>query len=394
MPGYNKIRSSLRTARGIAREQAGWLKNDGLAATAGRDIGILKKKFGVGAKKVTFDRGCAGSVAADKRVSAVIPNYNYERYLTERIDSVLAQTYPVAELIILDDCSTDGSVRLIKKYMATYRAQHGEGGVPMRLIRSRKNSGSAFAAWARAFKYASGDYVWICEADDSCHERFLETVMRGFDDPATALSYCESLTMDEKGRLQKENLRDWIDIFGTGRWDRDYICDGRQEVAESMCVNCTIANVSSAVMRNFRLEEERGAEAAGASAGGADDASAAAGASAGGAGDASAVPGGPAGDTIAEILKKARAYRLAGDWYTYVNVMAKGKIAYFHESLNYHRMTRSGITLTTARAQEYEEIVRVQEFALAHFDVTDEAKERILERRKQFRRVNGLDGEN
>ena len=52
--------------------------------------------------------------ADNLKVTAVIPNYNYERFLNERIDSILFQTYPVNELIILDDCSTDKSVELIE----------------------------------------------------------------------------------------------------------------------------------------------------------------------------------------------------------------------------------------------------------------------------------------
>ena len=54
-----------------------------------------------------------------KKISVIIPNYNYEKYIIERIDSILNQTYPIYELIILDDCSTDKSVDLIENKIKT-----------------------------------------------------------------------------------------------------------------------------------------------------------------------------------------------------------------------------------------------------------------------------------
>ena len=55
------------------------------------------------------------NIINSKKVSVVIPNYNYENYIEERIDSILMQTYPIHELIILDDCSTDNSVNKIEE---------------------------------------------------------------------------------------------------------------------------------------------------------------------------------------------------------------------------------------------------------------------------------------
>ena len=56
-------------------------------------------------------------VQGDKKVSVIIPNYNYENYIEERIDSVLKQTYPIDELIVLDDKSTDDSVKVAKSIL-------------------------------------------------------------------------------------------------------------------------------------------------------------------------------------------------------------------------------------------------------------------------------------
>lgn len=294
-------------------------------------------------KKIVTNTATLKSVlpkSAVRSVTAVIPNYNYARYLNERIDSIVNQTYPVSEIIILDDCSSDNSIEVINK-----RISENTSGIPMRLVANEKNSGSVFAQWQKAFQLAKGEFVWIAEADDSCNERFLETIMTGFDDEDVVISYCESLTMDENNVLLMGDLRVWIDIFKTGKWDNNYVKDGKAEVAETMCINNTIANVSSAVIKN--------------------------------------------GDYY-NILEEAKSYKLAGDWYAYMNILKTGKIAYFKESLNYHRMQKQGLTLSTSHEKEFEEIVRLQDFALENFDVSEEVKAKVYERRERERVRFGL----
>lgn len=275
-----------------------------------------------------------------KKVSAVIPNYNYARYLRERIDSILFQTYPVIEIVILDDCSTDSSVEVIEECI-----KNNQTDIPIRFVPNKKNSGNVFSQWQKSFEEANGDYVWIAEADDSCSARFLETVMHGFEDEKVVISYCESLTMDENNVLLMGDLREWIDLFHTGKWDEDYIKDGIKEVAESMCINNTIANVSGTVIKN---------------------------------------------DDYLDILEGAKEFHLAGDWYTYMNILKRGKIAYFKESLNYHRMQTQGLTLSTSHEKEFEEIVRLQDFAMQNFDISDSTKEIIYARRERERVRFGL----
>ena len=56
------------------------------------------------------------SKLSQSTVSVIIANYNYKRYISEAVESVLSQTIPPDEFIIIDDCSTDGSYDVIKEY--------------------------------------------------------------------------------------------------------------------------------------------------------------------------------------------------------------------------------------------------------------------------------------
>ena len=86
-------------------------------------------------------------------VTVIIGAYNAARYLGEAIDSVLAQTHPRFELIVVDDGSTDATGDVAEAY-----------GPPVRCIR-QKNGGMA-AARNRAVPEAGGDYLAFLDADD------------------------------------------------------------------------------------------------------------------------------------------------------------------------------------------------------------------------------------
>jgi glycosyltransferase involved in cell wall biosynthesis len=109
------------------------------------------------------------SLTGHARVSVMIGAYNAERYLGEAIASVLAQTHPPAELIVVDDGSTDGTSAVAQTY-----------GPPVRCIR-QENGGMA-AARNRAIAEASGDYFAFLDADDRFYPDKLERQLAVFDD--------------------------------------------------------------------------------------------------------------------------------------------------------------------------------------------------------------------
>ena len=97
-------------------------------------------------------------------VSVVVPNYNHGRFLPQRIDSILGQTFQDFELILLDDCSTDNSRMILSSYAGDPR---------VRIEFNSANSGSPFKQWNKGVRLARGEYVWIAESDDYAEPRFL-----------------------------------------------------------------------------------------------------------------------------------------------------------------------------------------------------------------------------
>ena len=276
-----------------------------------------------------------------KKISAVIPNYNYENYIVDRIDSILFQTYPISELIVLDDASSDNSIKVIEKKLAEVREKYPT--LKIKFIPNQTNSGNVFKQWKKCFQESEGDYLWICEADDSCSPYFLENVMKAFDkDKNVVLSYSESLTMDENDKIMMDNLREWIDIFKTDKWATSFIENGEKYNKNYLVINNTIANVSGAV---FQKKKE--------------------------------IP-------FEKYLSTAEEYKLAGDWYFYQRVLDHGKIAYCRKSLNYHRMHSSSVTLTTKREKEYEEICRIQDDIKNRYSLSKDISLKIDLRRKNF----------
>ena len=55
-----------------------------------------------------------------KKISVVMCTYNGARFIREQLDSILNQTYPIYELIIQDDCSTDETVEIVKEYQVRF----------------------------------------------------------------------------------------------------------------------------------------------------------------------------------------------------------------------------------------------------------------------------------
>lgn len=104
-------------------------------------------------------------------ITCIIPAWNAERYLGEALESVLAQTCPAGEIIVVDDGSTDGTARVAESF-----------GEPVRCVR-QQNAGAP-AARNRGVREARGELIAFTDADDLWHPEKLARQIARFEQRA------------------------------------------------------------------------------------------------------------------------------------------------------------------------------------------------------------------
>ena len=115
------------------------------------------------------------------RVSIVMPCYNGAGHLARSVGSVLAQTCPDWELVLVDDGSTDGSAPLIDQLAL----QHG------RIRPVHQPNGGVVAARNAGIALCRGDFIGFLDADDRWHTEFLSTMLAALDgQPDAGIAYC------------------------------------------------------------------------------------------------------------------------------------------------------------------------------------------------------------
>ena len=110
------------------------------------------------------------AIGARPYVSVIVPNYNYGRFLPERIRSIRDQTFQDFEIILLDDASTDNSLEILHRWADRLPSA--------KLFVNSENSGSPFAQWLKGMALARAELIWLAEADDACSHSLLERLFR------------------------------------------------------------------------------------------------------------------------------------------------------------------------------------------------------------------------
>lgn len=231
-------------------------------------------------------------------VSVIIPNFNHSRFLDERIHSVLNQTYTNYEIIILDDCSTDDSRKVIESYSSLPCVSN--------IFFNEKNSGSPFKQWEKGFSHAKGELIWIAESDDSCSPHFLHEIINSFDKygKECVVCFCQSVKIDTEGnRLSVEGL------------GKNAYFDGSKFVKKYLSKLNYISNASSAVFRK---------------------------------------------EVLTNVDSSYMDYRGCGDWVFWIEVCKNGNVAYINKPFNFfrqHLMSTTSQLLKSGGTEQ--EVIRV-----------------------------------
>jgi glycosyltransferase involved in cell wall biosynthesis len=218
------------------------------------------------------------------KVSIIITNYNHEKYLDKRIQSVLNQTYTDFGVVIYDDCSTDNSKKVIEKYRREAKIE--------RIVYNEKNSGGLFKQWEKGIAEAIGDWIWVAQSDDYADPDLLQELVKLTEkNDNVGIAFCGSHWVNEKGE-KGDDLSLYYESF---------FRNGLVEIRYKLSRQCSVQNASSAIIRR---------------------------------------------DLAVEAIKGIGAYRACGDWIFYLRILQKANIAYTSTKLNYFRWYHSNVSNT------------------------------------------------
>jgi glycosyltransferase involved in cell wall biosynthesis len=122
------------------------------------------------------------------KVSIITPNYNGARFIEYSIQSVINQTYKDWELIIVDDCSADNSVKIIENYKD----------IRIKTLKNRQNMGAAESR-NNGIRHASGEIIAFLDSDDIWKQNKLEEQIKWYKKYNAAIVFSNYDLIDEQG---------------------------------------------------------------------------------------------------------------------------------------------------------------------------------------------------
>lgn len=214
-------------------------------------------------------------------ISVIVPNYNHKKYLKQRIDSILAQSFTDFELILLDDCSTDNSQQLLLSYRDNPHVSY--------IVLNTRNTGLPFLQWEKGIRLAKGKYIWIAESDDSAIPEFLSLTVKQLEaHPKARLCLTGSYIIDGENKPVETKEFDQWELDG-----RAYFFQSTDYLKSHMLLQNSVYNASMVLFRKK--------------------------------------------DCLTDICIRYRNMRYCGDWLFWIEQIRKGEVIEVHQKANFFR---------------------------------------------------------
>lgn len=246
-------------------------------------------------------------------VSVVVASYNHAEYLEPRMASLINQTYQDIEILLIDDCSIDNSVEVLRKY---------ESHPKVKLIIREKNGGWV-AVSNQGVEMSVGEFVIFANCDDACDPCMIERLVEAMSaNPTAGISYCRSWMIDEDGKLLGDDFLGREKAFRMKCYHDALLT--KKEMSRFLLHSCVIPNLSAALFRRECYMSAGGLTS---------------------------------------------AYRVCSDWDLFFRVVARYDVVYIAEPLNEFRQHKATIRSSTKERILYEEIMGLLLGKIASLDL-------------------------
>ena len=155
-------------------------------------------------------------ITASETLGVIVINYNYARFVTDAIESVLAQDPPFDDVIVVDDGSTDGSLEVIAAYKPRVRV-------------IAKENGGQLSACLAGIAATAADYIYILDADDYMAPGFVETAKCYFAERPAKIQF-QLIGVDRDKNLLGTTFPTYSENYGATQMIQDncaigfYLC--------------------------------------------------------------------------------------------------------------------------------------------------------------------------
>ncbi len=238
-------------------------------------------------------------------VSIIVASYNHAEYLRERMDSLVNQTYKNIEILVIDDCSTDGSIEILRQYKSNKKVS----------LIERETNGGWVAVSNQGVELAKGEFIIFANCDDVCAPEIIESLVAALkNNPTAGISFCRSMLIDSHGNSLGFDFDQRENEFRLRCSDNVLLSDS--EMAKFLLHSCVIPNLSAALFRK---------------------------------------------DVYLSCGGLKNQYRVCADWELFFNMAKKFNFYYVSRPLNYFRQHEASIRSSTKERLYLVEIFEIIE---------------------------------